>query len=180
MNVKRRWENMHLRASDFDVYSCEINEEGAPEIIFRGSFGAPSRTPLFGMTAKYTFGGGIRINISAAEQEYIQEEVQTIIEVHYGIIALQNMLINIQRLQVLYQPTMEILQNTEMQYMKLLVLAMAILVVGTLVTLTFLILATQCSCVVVVLSVVAARVCLRSSTTQVKLTLTAVSVQYFI
>lgn len=74
MNVKRRWENMHLRASNFDVYSCEINEEGAPEIIFRGSFGAPSRTPLFGMTAKYTFGGGIRINISAAEPEYIQED----------------------------------------------------------------------------------------------------------
>lgn len=75
MNVKRRWENMHLRAAEFDVYRCEISEEnGKPAVCFGGSFGAPSRTPLFGMTVKYTFGGGINVNISAASPEYIQED----------------------------------------------------------------------------------------------------------
>lgn len=74
MNVKRRWENMHLRAAEFDVYSCTVKDDGAPELVFCGSFGAPSRTPLFAMTASYTFGGGMKVCVSAAEPKYIQED----------------------------------------------------------------------------------------------------------
>ena len=73
--VKRRWENMHLRAADFDVYACEVSEEdGMPAVTFTGSFGAPSRTSLFGMTAKYTFGDGINVSITATAPKYIQDD----------------------------------------------------------------------------------------------------------
>ena len=100
-----------------------------------------------------------------------------IIEVYCGILVIQNMLTNIQKPRVHNQLIMEIQTNLEMQYMKLLVLAVALLVVGTLVTLTFLVLATQCSDVEVVLALVVAQVCLHSATAQVELTLSAVFVQ---
>ena len=65
----------------------------------------------------------------------------------------------------------------KLQILLLLVLAIAILVVGTLVTLTFLILATQCSNVEDMLTMLAMQVCLHSTTIQVMLILTTVFVQ---
>ena len=100
-----------------------------------------------------------------------------IIEVNYGILTIQNMLTNIQILQAHNQLIMETQINMEMQYMKLLVLAVAILVVGTLVSLTFLFLATQCSYVGDMLTMLAMQVCLLSATMQVLLILTTVFVQ---
>ena len=65
----------------------------------------------------------------------------------------------------------------KLQILLLLVLAIAILVVGTLVTLTFLIRATQCSNVEVMLTMVATQVCLHSTTIQVQLTPSVAFVQ---